>query len=70
MTEESKFANLFAGEDPSRRYSVCWIDLPSRLIEPLPVAEPISNALEFVRRLENANGGGAATFERISSKSK
>jgi len=43
MTEESKFANLFAGEDPSRRYSVCWIDLPSRLIEPLPVAEPISN---------------------------
>ena len=31
------------GENPSRRYRVCWIDLPTRLLEPLLENEPISN---------------------------
>ena len=31
------------GENPSRRYGVCWIDLPTRLLEPLLENEPISN---------------------------
>jgi len=31
------------GENPSRRYRICWIDLPTRLLEPLLENEPISN---------------------------
>ena len=55
MTVERKFAILFAGgEDPSRRYRVCWIDLPTRLIEPL-LENRYATGIAIVRRLANGS---------------
>jgi hypothetical protein len=48
--------NGLPGEGPSRRYTVCWIDLPSLLIEPLMKMNRYPTGIGIVRRLENTNG--------------